>query len=222
MARKTAVELHPKNKEIERRLAKGDSINSISGAYGISRGALSRHKESRLPQKLINAVQKRDITSAEELFQIILGTVRKIEKLSESCDAYLQDPDDPNLYYMGPRAHEVDIVWEEEIETSDGSCIYKKHRDTLQDLIDTYFRGGEIVKMKSSHTDPRILLVKSSDTLTKQMDTLVQAWKSVDQGSSAFIGTESWNQAVKTILRVTEPYPEIRREMAIELSKLSD
>jgi len=222
MPRKTAVELHPKKDEIEIRLAQGDTIVSISKAFGISRDALVRHKETRLPQKLAKVMQERDITNADELFQIILKTVRKMEKMSESCDLYLQDPINPDYYYMGPRAHEIQVVWEEEILQQNGKTFYKKHRDSLQDIIDNHFYGEKIVSMKSTHTDPRVLLIKSAEVLTSQLNTLVQAWRSVDQGSSAFIGTEAWNNAVEIILRVTEPYPDLRREMAIELSKLSD
>jgi hypothetical protein len=68
----------------------------------------------------------------------------------------------------------------------------------------------------------RVLLVKSAEMLTKQMDTLVQAWKQVDQGSSAFIGTTAWQKVVQTILEATEEYPEVRRRIADGLSKISE
>jgi len=220
--RQTAVDAHPQKDEIEQRLAKGDSITSLSNTYGISRHAITNHKKTRLPNKLIKGVRDRDITSADELFQIILGTVRKMEKVSESCDNYLQDPNNPDLYYMGPRAHEVDVMWEEEIDIGHGNTIFKKHKDTLQELIDKHLKGCDIVKMKSTHADPRVLLIKSAETLTKQMDMLVQAWRSVDQGSSAFIGTPAFQNVVKTILDATKEYPEVRRTIANGLSNLTE
>ena len=221
MPRRTAVSAHPRKVDIERRLAKGDSITSISKAFGISRDALTRYKSSKLPQQLVKSVQKRDITNADDLFNIIMGTVLKMEKMSESCDVYLQDPDNAELYYMGPRAHEVDVIWEEEIDIGNGNTIFKKHKDTLQDIIDRFLKGVDITKMKSTHADPRVLLIKSAETLTKQMDTLVQAWRAVDQGSSSFIGTPAFQEVIRVILKETEEHPEIRRRLANGLADIT-
>jgi hypothetical protein len=222
MSRKTAVEMHPKKDEIERRLAQGDTILSISQQYGISRPALSKHKANRLPDKVVKAVQNRDITDAQELLNIILKAVRHMETMADSCDDYLLDPDNPDRYYMGPRAHEVDVIWEEPVETPSGDYKYLRRRNTLQELLDKLSMSGDIISMKSQHTDPRILLIRSAEALTKQMDMLVQAWKSADQGRSAFIDTPAWAQVVKIVLDATEPYPEVRRVIADELSKVSE
>jgi len=53
------------------------------------------------------------------------------------------------------------------------------------------------------------------------METLVNAWKSVDQGRSSFVGTESWKQVVQVILKATEQYPEARRVIADGLSQIT-
>lgn len=222
MARKTAVEMHPMKDEIELRLARGDTILSISKAFGISRGALKKHKDDRLPEKVTKSQVMRDISSADEIFSIILKSVRYMEKLADSCDQYLQDPENEDLYFMGARAHEVDIIWEEVVgETRAGTPITKRHKDTLQDIIDRFHPGGDITSMKTNHTDPRILIVKGAETLTKQMDTLVQAWKAVDQGKNSFVGTPAWNEVVQVILNATEEYPEVRRKIADGLSNIS-
>jgi hypothetical protein len=219
-----AVDRHPKSQEIQQKLAEGVPIRSIAERYGIHRNSLARYKQYRLPDQVVKAAKSRDITSANELFDIILKAVRNMEKLADSCDEYLQDPDNPNLYYMGPRAHEVDVVWDQLVgETKDRKPVYKRHRESLQDVIDRHFdKDSSIVNIKTSHTDPRVLLVKSAEMLTKQMDTLVQAWKQVDQGSSSFIGTPAWQKVVQTILEATEEYPEMRRRIADELSKISE
>lgn len=224
MARRTAVEMSPHRQEIERRLANGDSLRSISKGYGISRAALTKHKETRLPQKVIKAAQKRDISDAQEIFEIILKSVRYMEKLADSCDDYLQDPDNDDLYYMGPRAHELNVIWEEVIGENDaGFPITKKHRESIQDLIDrTMDQESTILSIKTAHTDPRALIVKAAETLTKQMDTLVQAWRAVDQGKNSFVDTPAWNQVVKIILEETETHPEMRRKLADRLSRIGE
>ena len=219
-----AVEVHKDSKKIIRELAEGVQISSISKRYGIHRNALTAFKRNRMPEQVVKAVERRDITAAEEIYTIILKTVRDMEKLADSCDDFLQDPEDSEKYYMGPRAHEIDVVWEELVgQTQDGMPRYKKHKETLQDVIDRHFsRQDNIISVKASMTDPRVLFVRSADTLTKQMDTLVQAWKAVDQGRSSFLGTPAWQEVVKTILEATEEYPDIRRVIADRLSRISE
>jgi hypothetical protein len=53
------------------------------------------------------------------------------------------------------------------------------------------------------------------------METLVNAWKSVDQGRSSFIGTPAWDQVVSVILKATERDPQMRREIADGLGKIT-
>lgn len=222
MPRRTVVDKHPKKKEIERKLASGEKVSVLSKQYGIHREALRRYKQNYLPERVVSAVKKRDITSAEELFQIILKAVRYMEKLADSCDEYLKDPDNPDLYAMGPRAHEIDVVWEEPVPQGDGGWRYVKRRNTLQEIIDNYITKGDIVSLKSTFADPRVLIIKASEGLTNQMDSLIQAYKSVDQGKSSFIGTPAWDKVVRTLLDATSEYPEIRRKIADGLSTITE
>jgi len=215
-----AVDVHPQAEQIRRELAENVQIASISKKYGIHRNALTFYRKNRMPEQVVKAVEKRDLTNAEELFQIILKTVRYMETLSASCDAELRDPDNPELYYMGTRAEDVDVIWEEPIETASG-VIFKKHRDKLQDMIDKNMSGGNLISTRISKTDNSVLLIKSSDTLTKQMDMLVQAWRTIDQGKSSFLGTPAWNRVVKVVLDATEEHPEIRRRIADDLSRIT-
>jgi len=226
-SRKTVVEMHPKRKKIEQDLAEGLPIRAIAKKYKISRQALDGYKRNRLPQKLVQAVERQDITDAQHLFQVILKACQRMEKLSDSCDSFLQDPDNENEYYMGPRAHEVSVVYlqSEEHTNRKGEAYTKwvKKKADLQKLLDivTKDEDKEIVSLQSNETDPRMLLVKSSDTLTKQMETLVNAWKSVDQGQSSFIGTPAWQELVSMILKSTEKWPEARRAIADGLSTIT-
>lgn len=75
--------------------------------------------------------------------------------------------------------------------------------------------------MQTNDADPRVLLVKSSEALAHQMDTLVQAWRSVDQGKSSFLGTPAWEQVVKVIQDATNRYPEVRRLISDGLSRIN-
>ena len=216
--RPTAVEKHPKRKEIEKALAEDEQIETISRKYGISRNALIGYKRHRIPRKMVKAAERKSITDAEHLFQIILKAVQRMEILSDSCDEYLQDPDNPGSYYMGPRAHEVKVVYYR--KGPQGGIT--KHTTSLQNLIAKMEEEGMVdPQLVSYNTDPRILLVKASETLTKQMDTLVNAWRAIDQGKNTFVGTPAWNEVVQVILKATESHPEIRRKIADGLSKIT-
>lgn len=222
--RPTVVELHPKRLQIEKDLCEGLQIASLSKKYGISRQALLGYKRNRLPERVVKAVERSNITDAQQLFEVILKAVRRMEKLSDACDDFLQDPDRPGEYYMGPRAHEIMVAYNVREPRADGKgYTVRRIKEPLQNLIDRVEDriGGTITRITSTETDPRLLLVKSSDALTKSMETLVNAWKSIDQGRSNFVGTDSWRQVVEVILKATERYPEVRREIANGLDKIT-
>ncbi len=218
-SRPYAVELHPKSKEILRLMAEGVSPCKIASDYKINYRSVLNYMKNKMPERVVKAVEQRSIADANELFNIILKAVRRMETLSDSCDSFLQDPDKPGEYYMGPRAHEIDVIYL--IKPDDGPPT--RRRDTLQNLISRIEHNGMLpTEMQSRHTDPRILLVKASETLTKQMDTLVNAWQTVDGGKSSFLGTPAWTQVVEVILQATEDAPDIRRKIADGLSKITE
>jgi len=219
--RPTAVEMHPNRTLIEQELAEGVPIRTLSERYGIHRSSLERYKKTRLPMVLVEAVERRNITNAEEVFTIILKTVQRMEKLSDSCDEYLRDPKEPGKYYIGPQADEIQVVYKKEIILPNGEARVMRKKDTLQDLLFQVEQSGNFVQeLKGAQTDPRILLVKSSEMLTKQMEMLVQAWKSVDQGKTTLFSSEAWQQAIEVILSETREYPEIRRRIADGLKSI--
>ncbi len=217
-SRRTVVEMHPKKKQIERDLAEGVQISYMSKKYGISRQALEGYRRSRLPGKLIKAVEHQDITDAQSLFQVILKACQRMEKLSDACDEYLQDPDDVTKYFLGEHEQEIQVIGE---RTDDNGRRYKVKKPLSVIIRELEGKGYQIEKLKSNTTDPRMLLVRTSEALTKQMETLVNAWKSVDQGQSSFIGTPAWQEVVNIILRSTENFPEARRAISDGLSKIT-
>ena len=222
--RPCAVEKHPQAKKIIRELAEGGQLLDISKRYGIHRNALRFYRDNRLSQKIVKAAELRSITDAQKLFETILKAVERMEKLSDSCDEYLTDPNNPEKYYMGPQSWEVDIIWYELDYGQDGKVFKTRHRDSLQELLNRLKADNPdmlINEFKARHTDPRLLLVKASEALTKQMDVLVSAWKKVDNGQSAFLNTPAWQQVVQTILDSTEDHPEVRRKIADGLSRIN-
>lgn len=216
-----AVERHKYKKAIAKAIAEGAEIAQLSKRYKISVRALMYYRDNKMPRNIVKAAQQRDITDASQLFQIVLKAVQRMEKLSDACDEYLTDPKKPDSYYMGPQAAEIDVIWYEEVETAKGSQMIR-HKDSLQELLDKITKKGyspHRISMRT--TDPRILLVKSSETLTKQMETLVNAWRAIDQGKNTFLGTPAWNAVVQVILKATEDAPDVRRRISDGLSKIS-
>jgi hypothetical protein len=225
-SRKTVVEMHPKRLKIEKELAEGLPIRAIAKKYHISRQALEGYKRNRLPSKLVKAIERRDITDAQQLFQVILKAVQRMEKLSDACDSFLQDPDNPGEYYMGPRAHDLKIVYlegEKVVNKRGEKIVWKKKTAMLQDLLNVVngVSMWHVVSVQSADADPRMLLVKSSEALTKSMETLVNAWRSIDQGKNTFLGTPAWNEVVGVILKATEEHPGIRRAIADGLNAIA-
>lgn len=218
---KWAVDKHPKRKRIIKEIMENVPIRQISEWSGISRAAITRYKDAELLPKVVKAQQivtqeaqsvaidthRRQITDAAELFGIIMDAVDRMRKLGDACDEYLQDPQDPSKYFLGDREEEVWIVGYR--EDSEGKRYKVKSR--LDELL---HRIGEedivVTSVTSSKTDPRMLLVRASDTLSRQLETLTQAWRTVEEQRTGFTRTEEWSHLVETLRALPD---NIKREV---------
>ncbi len=218
------IKTHPKRKEIVSDITHGVPIDTIAKTYNLSASTITRYRDELLSKVEYDDVQHMQRMDAASLYNVITKAVLRMEMLSDSCDIYLRDPEDSNRYYMGPRAAELDVVWYELDYDDEGKTHRIRHKDTLQDLLDRMTQDNPDMRVKAitAHpVDPRILLVKASETLAKQMDTMINAWRSVDEGRSSFIGTPAWDKVVQAILVSTEGTPEVRRKIAKALEALN-
>lgn len=230
-ARPYAVEKHPKRKEIDRAIVSGQSILSISQEYGISRGALTSYRDRVLyktivefeqrqtmgSQSVVNATKESQVLDANELFDIILSAVTRMRKMSDACDEYLQDPDDVQKYFLGPREEELWVVGYRIDKEGKKRKVKQDLNSILSKLDDNNYK---ISKLTSKAADPRELLVKASETLSRQMDSMINAWKAIEDQRVSFSKSPEWGLLTEFLQEFLERHPEERLELADRLRSI--
>ena len=180
MPRKCSICTHPEAEKINKALVKGESLRSIAERFeGISATSLHRHKK-HLPEKLATPLNKTKQEEFEErkaeLDKAFLGELAKkeeadlqeaisviselnkcfvrINRLFDACHEWLKDPDNPNIYSLEPRAHEVHVIYSEPGEEDKQT---KKKAPLSQLLAEIEGKGFLIYGWETRHADPRKL-----------------------------------------------------------------
>ncbi len=146
--------------QLNKRLLNGDSLNSISKLYGMSRDVIRRHKNECLSELLQETAEENQLVG-DSLVKQVEADIDMIHKLVWACDEWLTDPDDPTKYFLGPRSNEVEVVYMD-LDEKTGRQEKIPRKATLQELIDKAEQGGVIIRsITTKQADPRELLLKS-------------------------------------------------------------
>jgi hypothetical protein len=164
--RKCKVCDHKQVAEINRRLRDGDSLNSISLRYNISRRTLTSHKSECLSKLLAQDETAKKVIVGDSIIKTIEEQITKVMKMIDACDDYLTDPDDPEKYFLGPQGHEIEVVYNL-IDKETGKILPQKEKANIQDLLqEIEEKAGYVIKgYASKQTDPRELLLKALSKL---------------------------------------------------------
>lgn len=188
---------HPKRAEIDKALISGMSLRNVSERFGTSGTTLHRHKnahlakqieraerqiESQTERAVIAQEERRDAEALDvhtELRRIFL----RLNKMADACDAWLTDPDNPDVYDLNPRAHEVKVTYEVEIgEDRNGNPIMKRKKDDLATLIRMIEQGGigNVTMVESKIGDPRQLIINTANALKPSVELLAKLVGKID------------------------------------------
>jgi hypothetical protein len=167
MPQPCSVCTHPQRKEIDLALIRGEqSDRALAKQYQLTHYALLRHSKEHLgPDLQHTQLQQRradQIDCNTELYKCF----QRISKLSDACDAWLTDPDDPNVYTLEPRATELNVIYDK----WDGERWIKK-RATLSELLAGIEAPSLQVRVVESKLgDPRKLLLESCGEMSQQVE----------------------------------------------------
>ena len=219
MPRKLEVEQHSKKQQIIKALVRGDTYREITGKYGVTKSALSRYLNRELLQKAAMAKEARDLSDGKKIVEEIQDIMVKARKMYEACDEYLTDPKDNTKYFLGPRAHEVEVAWEEEIGDGENPRTVKR-RDTLENLLSLAGKSGRYSSVKYRYADPRKLLLDTANTLNRHLELLSRIIGAIKEAQINIINNPSFTMVQQVILDATKDYPEVREKIAKELEKI--
>jgi len=217
MPRVCTICTHPECEAINRALLAGEPFRYVSVRFGTSPAALVRHKADHIPAHLAKAEEAKEAAQADSLTADLKRIMARINLLFDACDRWLRDPANPEQYDIGPRAEEVSVVYLEPI--GEDKVIRRKARlSALLPKIESQGRTVERVEIKQ--TDPRELILKTSQQLAGQLELLAKLLGELKDGATVNVAIlPEWNALRATILTALLPYPQTRAAVADALQR---
>ncbi len=87
MSRRCTICDHAERDQIDRALVRGAPFRHIAAQYGLSTGALQRHKAEHLPTAMVQARQVGDVINAGELVAFLTRSYTRTEQIFQRADA---------------------------------------------------------------------------------------------------------------------------------------
>jgi hypothetical protein len=211
-------------------LAEKVPITQIAKQFGLSRNAIAAFRDKfmgsfatvaaeRVDILTANLEKQRDIQAdlrnAESVWSHLKRMTEQAWKMLAACDEYLQDPENPEKYDLGPRGVDITVVMFE----NDDEGRPRKSKAKLSELIDEIRGTGRAVsEVKYSIADPRMLLLKTQETLTKNLELIARLQGELTEVTINITQTAEWKEIQQTILQVTADHPEVREALANALT----
>lgn len=133
-SRRYTVDTHPKREQIIRDLAKGElPFRDIAKKYNLTKSALHRYmKDALIPRAA--EIKAQETKTGEDLLKELEAIKAKAYKMLDACDVYLEDPENPGKYYLGPQATEVKVTYKEPLEDENGKISWITKRRHCRSL----------------------------------------------------------------------------------------
>jgi len=102
--------------------------------------------------------------------------VERLGKAQDAADEWLTDPEQPEKYYLGSRAAEVDVVYLD-FQDRTNSGEPRRKRESLQTLLQRIEAPAtvSVVQIRERFSDPRDYLLKSSEQLRGELTLFMQS-----------------------------------------------
>lgn len=215
MAGKSKISTHPAKKYIELELVKGTPYRDIVGQFSgdISRSSLGRYKRKHLPEQLAKAREAKEVSNADKLLAELARLRIYANKLMEACDRYLTDPEHPDWYDIGPRAHDVDVTYEAE----DGQGKTYRRKARMSDLLKLIEKKDILpIEIRWKIADPRELVLKAHKALKEDLELLGRIWGEIKgEGTPGILVTDPvFIEIQALILDAVKDHPEVREKIA--------
>jgi hypothetical protein len=218
MPRACSICQHRERQSIDKELAAGGTMRELAAKYRVSPDAIERHAANHLPARLVAQQEVREQAQALDVMAELTRCFARVNLLFDACHAWLDDPNHPGTYYLGPRAEEVQIVYTEWRQQGK-QCIPVRKKESLQALLDRATGTGlEVGLVESKHADPRKLVLDTAAQLTRQIELLAKLLGELQQeGTVNVVLSPEWQTIRATLLAALAPYPEAGRAVTAAL-----
>jgi hypothetical protein len=216
--RRCSVCTDPRRQAIDRALVDGEANLALSAKFrGLSDDAIRRHRENHLPANLAKTTEVRELASASATFQQLDRCLERVNKLSDACDQWLTDLDDPTRYDLGPRAGDVKVIYDEIGE--DGKRTPRKAR--LSELLDRVAGVAPGVRFQETkYADPRHLILHAVKRLegTNELLARIRGELKDPMVLNLTVNAE-WVSLQGTIVMALAPFPQARAAVLAALEE---
>ncbi|HET9530443.1 MAG TPA: hypothetical protein VFQ92_08835 [Blastocatellia bacterium] len=181
---------------------------------------MRRHKSAHLPDLLAEAFKAHREARAGEIKAEVSRMVNRVKKLLAACDDYLTDPDNPEKFYIGPRAEDVTVTY---LEPGLDGEKPQRRKAPLTSLIARieHATGIDVVAWESRHSDPRDVLVKAATAGRGLFELLAKVeGKLNEQPIVNVIVSPEWAALRAELMRALAPFPDARAAVAMSLSRV--
>jgi hypothetical protein len=206
---------HPKRQQITEELLRGGSILKVSKKYGIGYDSLKRYKNDWLIKKAAQLQRAADTRDADLLWDLLEETIDEIQQMRRACQRYLADPDREGEFDVGPRDHDVEVIYYDPDTRS-------SHKALLSTLLATA-AATQQVKITSAHwrhADPRKLILETHRTLAQQLELLARIQGQIKDETNVYLSSPVVQQVQQVLLVALEKYPEARRDVVSALAAI--
>lgn len=170
MPRTCTICSHDQRLAIESALAAGKSYRNIAQQFRLHESSITRHVKACIPAELEALKQKQKAKSGLVVEDEVTKVFRRLNKLIDSCDQWLTDPQNPDTYTLEPRDNEIEVVYLD-YSDADNNGNPKRKRDSLRALLARAESANvEAVLCESKSADPRELVVKTAAQIANQLE----------------------------------------------------
>ena len=218
--RPPAIENHPRRDEILKAiLTPGANYGQIQRKFGVSRKALDTFRARHVTKPTQKALD--EIAQVQHAFPVAaMDVMAKLQLLSdrgykmlEAIDSWLEDPDAPGKYNLNPRAHDVEVVFEEDVPTGDGKTRIRRRTEKLSVLLRKVEGelGVGVLGWEAKTADPRKLLFDAVATLKPLCELIGKATGQLRTDPAVtlnvFLETKEWAQIEAALGEAISPWP---------------
>jgi hypothetical protein len=172
--RRWTVDTHPEREKIIAAMVKGEqSFRSIADHFGISSACITRYMQDKLASQAGEVLAGNAEKNGGALLKRIETVMKRMQKLYDACDEYLQHPDDPNRYELGPKAWEIDVAYRMPDPKNPERTV--SGHDTLNNLLaKCETKKIQPMSIRMTHSDPRKLIIYTASVLSKQLELIAK------------------------------------------------
>jgi hypothetical protein len=127
---------------------------------------VDRHKK-HINKSLIKAHEAAQVADADSTLERLRVYKERVQKMFDACDKYLSDPENPGEYDLGPRGHDITVIY---------TVPVGEHSETRKALLSDLLTqtGVNVVGTNYRTPAPQDLFLKTATVLGAQLELIAK------------------------------------------------